>query len=49
VHPKQGKSCDNPPKSKRAHNVLNLSDKVKTLHLLKGSLSLVEKVALWEK
>jgi hypothetical protein len=39
---KQGKSYDNPPKPKRACNVLNLSDKVYILDLLKDSLSLAD-------
>jgi hypothetical protein len=34
---KQSKSYDNPPKSKMVCNVLNLSDNVKILGLLKGS------------
>jgi hypothetical protein len=41
---KQGKSYDNPLKTKRGHNVLNLSDKGKSLELLKGSFSLPEVV-----
>jgi hypothetical protein len=39
---KQGKSYDNSPKPKRAHNVLNLSDKVNFLDLLKDNMSLGE-------
>jgi hypothetical protein len=39
---KPGKTYGNPPKPKRAHNVINLSDKMKILDLLKGGMSLVE-------
>jgi hypothetical protein len=39
---KQSKSYSNLPKPQKACNVLNLSDKVKVLDLVKGSMSLVE-------
>jgi hypothetical protein len=39
---KQGKSNSSSPKSKKTCNVLNLSDQVKILYLLKGSMSLVQ-------
>jgi hypothetical protein len=38
-----------PRKSNIKFNVLNLSDKVKTLDLLKGGIPLISWAALWEK
>jgi hypothetical protein len=42
VLPKQGTSYSHPMKQRWAQNMLNLSDKVKILDLLKGVMSLVE-------
>jgi hypothetical protein len=47
---KQEKVMVIPPTPKREHNILNLSDTMKILDLLKGGMSLSEVwVALWEK
>jgi hypothetical protein len=39
VPQKQGKSCSNPPKPKRSYRMLNVSDRVNILGLLKGGMS----------